>query len=692
MLTGDFEEDDARRQIEEQFGEWKGTDGGYERLERTDEPEQEAFRGWTDARDLQQSHLRLGFHIPDALDEDIPALDLLGAIMGYGDASHLVQTLQRNKQLVRSISAKSYTPKDAGLFMVSASYQLDSEDRTHEDVVRSIFEEIFRFREMEVSNQDLERARTMIESQEIYGKQTVQGLAMKLGRYEMVTGDPSYEQAYYDQLHEVEPRDVREVARRYLTPDNASSVLLYPETSVEHEVTVDDLADEADEAADVIHAEALDSSLETDEDGFVRIDLEDGPVLIVQEDHSVETFALRGLTLGGVRYESEDNNGINQLLSELLTRGTDRLSAEEISHEVESMAGSISGLAGRNSSGLKMSGLSRFFEESFEIFADCLLNATVPDEEFQRAQRLQLQNIRGRRDKLEAVNADQFIDAFYSPHPYSRPKVGSPETVRDLTAEDVREFHDRLVHPEDLVVVAIGDIEPERAARLTERYFVAPESESSSEPELPEAQTPREPEMVVGDLDKEQAHIVTGFGAPTLDSDERYALKVLYALLSGQGGRLFYELRDRQSLAYSVRARTQLGLESSAFMVQIGTSPEKIEEAVRGIFREIHKLRHGPIGEEEVERAQRFLLGNHDIGLQKNTSRALSVGLDELYGLGYKRSFDIGDDIEAVTADDLREVAQTYLDPEASVTSIIKPEAVDVPDDLVARTVADLDS
>jgi zinc protease len=691
VVTGDFEEEEARRQIEDQFGSWSADEASYTPPERTDEPEQTEFRGWTDARDLQQSHLRIGFHIPDALDEDIPALDLLGAAMGYGDASHLVQTLQRDKQWVRSISAKSYTPQDAGLFMVSASYQLD-DDRSHEDVARAMFEEIFRFREMEVSTQDLERARTIIESQEIYGKQTVQGLAMKLGRYQMVTGDPAYEQEYYEDLREVEPSDIHDVARRYLTPEKASAVLMYPDDSVDGEVTPEDLGDEADEAAAIVRSEAIDSTIETDEDDFVRLELEDGPTLIVQEDPSVETFALRGLTLGGVRRESPEHNGINKLLSELMTRGTDSRGAEEISHEVESMAGSLSGLAGRNSSGLKMSGLSRFFEESFEIFADCLLNATIPDEEFQRAQRLQLQSIQGRREKLEAVSRDQFIDAFYAPHPYGRPKIGTAQTVAELTPEDVRAFHDELVHPEDLVVVAIGDIEAERAARLTERYFVRPESESGESPDLPDVPSHDEPEMVVGDLDKEQAHVVVGFDAPTLRSDDRYALKVLYALLSGQGGRLFYELRDRKSLAYSVRARTQLGLDASSFMVQIGTSPEKIEEAVEGIFDEIHKLRHGPIEENEVQRAQRFLLGNHDIGLQKNTSRALSVGLDELYDLGYKRSLDIGDDIQSVTADDIHDIAQTYLNPTSSVTSIVKPSDVDVADDLAVRTISNLDS
>ena len=685
VLAGDFEIGDARDKIDEYFGAMP-REKAYRRVERDIEPRQNSFRGWTDARDLQQSHLRVGFHIPHATHDDIPALDLLSAILGYGDASQLVQTIQRKRQWVNSISSMAYTPKDAGLFIVSANYQIqENESRGHRETLRAILEEVFRFREMRVSEQDLERARTIIESQEIYGKQTVEGLAMKLGRYQMVTGDPAYEQVYYDQLADVTPQDIRRVAREYLTPENCSTVLMTPEES--EPVTVEALGDEAEKAAGIVRTEAVESRLETDQDGFVRIDLTDGPTLIVQEDHSVETFAIRGLTLGGVRFEPDDKNGVNKLLSQLIHRGTANRSAVEIAHDVESMAGSISGLSGRNTSGLTMSGLSRFFDESFEIFADCLLNASIPHEEFEREQLMLQQKIRGRHEKLGAVNMDRFTEAFFKPHPYSHPKMGTEKSVSGLTADDVREFHDRIIRPNDLVLSVVGDVDPGAVARLVERYFVEPEAESTSKPRIPAPKDRREPEMVVGDLEKEQAHVIVGFDAPTVGSEDQYALRVLYAVLSGQGGRLFYQLRDRESLAYSIHAKPLLGLDASSFFVLIGTSPEKIDQAVHGIFQQIDGIRQESISTDELERAQRYLIGNHDIGLQKNSSRALSIGLDELYDLGYKRSLEYGDHIQDVDPDDVRRVANEYLRPEASVTSITKPASVDVADDLVERAV-----
>jgi zinc protease len=681
VLVGDFEIERARALVEEHFGSMES--GDFQATKRGVEPEQTGFRGWTTQADINQAHLRVGFHVPHATHEDIPAIDLLGAILGYGDSSHLYQVIQREQQLVNAINAGAYTPKDAGLFMVSGQYQLPEEGRSDTEVVEAIMREVFRFRHMRPSHVDLDRARTMIESQEIYSKQTVQGLAMKIGRYQMIAGDPEFEQKYYAALAEVTPEKVREVARKYLRPENCTVVLSRPFSH--GPVEVDQLEGSTARAFETADSEHVSAAIEIDQEGFGRVEFPDGPTLIVQEDPSVETFSVRALTLGGLRFEGPENNGINSLLSQLIDKGTSKWSAEEIAHRVESMAGSISGLGGRNSFGLSMSGLSQFFESSFELFAGCLLDATIPDEEFAREQRHQLEYIQSRRDRLAAVSFEQFSAAFFAPHPYGMPSNGSAESIAGLSSEDVRDYYERLIHPRNLVVVVVGDVDAELAEQLTERYFAGHDAREPMRPQIEEPTPPASAELVTGELDKEQAHIIVGFEAPPLGHESKYPLEVLYAILSGQGGRLFYELRDRQSLAYSVGARIVFGLDASAFVITIGTSPEKIEQATAGIVEEVDKLRAETITKEEVERAKLYLIGSHDIGLQKHSARSLTVGLDELYGLGYKRSLGYGERIEAVTVADVQQVVDRYLDPERMLVSIVKPSEADLPDDLLER-------
>ncbi len=708
VLAGDFDPDDARAKVEHYFGDFSGP--SYESVRRAQEPEQHGLKAVVMPKAAQNVHLRTGFHIPHATHEDIPALEMLGLIMGQGEASHLYQKIQREAELVHGIYAGSYTPREAGLFMISADYQLAKEDGgpgapSHEEVITAIMHEAFRFRDITVSDADIRRARTILESQAVYSKQTIEGLAMKLGQYQMVTGDPLYEEVYYARLATIGVQELREVARRYLTPDNWTAVLSHapddpgatPDTIEEWVRRAFDSAREQTRDAKEVHLDSptpppveqeagATRTVTLDEDNFAVIDLDGGPRVIVQENHSVELFSLRLLGLGGLRVETPETNGIHSLLTDLITKGTSELGASEISHRVESMASSLSGISGRNTFGMAMSGLSKYFEPCVDIFAQCLLDSTIPAEEFERARRQQIQEIRSRRDQLGAVNFDNFAPAFFGEYPYSMPTSGTINSISELTAEDVRAHLNRVVDLEGMTLVIVGDVDAARAADVLEEAFgryPKPDSAALALPEAPDARTA--PKLVTQDLEKNQAHIIVGFDAPTIRSDDRYALEVLHSVLSGQGGRLFYELRDRQSLAYSVYASMLLGLDASSFMLNIGTSPEKIEQALAGIIHEVRRLNTEPPSAEEIANAKRYLIGHNDIGLQRNSTRAMSVALDNLYDLGFKRSFQYGEHIESVTAADLQALIGRILDLDRVVVSITKPEAVEVPKDLLTR-------
>lgn len=679
IVAGDFHVDEARELIKNHFGSLSGAE--YTPRSRPEEPAQTEPRARVKEREIHQHHLRLAFHIPDVRHEDIPALDLLSVILGYGDASHLDRIIQREKQLVNKIFTSAYTPRDGGMFMVGADFQRDPDrvETEPEAILESILEVVFQFCHVEPVAGDIERARTLVESQEIYSKQTVEGLAMKLGHYLMVAGEVEFEEEYYRRLRSVEAADIRRVARRYLRADNASIALLKPDG--EPAVDEKQLLSACRRASDTADTAAVHTSVPTDEAGITRLELPDGPTLIVQRDRSVETFSVRAVTLGGTRFENEDTAGLHQLLSRVITRGTPTRSALEIAGAVESMAASFGGMAGRNSFGLSLTGLTRFFDPCFELFAESMLAATVPEEEFQRERRLQHEKVNARKDKLGAVNYDQFSQAFFGPHPYSLPQLGTDETLAALTPELARRHLQRRQNPHNMVLSVVGDVTVDQVAQQAEHYFSTAEAESTPPPEIPEFEAPQRPSLVVGDLEKEQAHIIVGFPGPVLSNPQIYAIDLLHAVVSGQGGRLFYELRDRQSLAYSVFAKRILGLDTSAFTVRIATSPEKIARAVEGIRRELDRLRDGVITDDDLQRARRYRIGNHDIGLQRNSSRAMSFGLDELYGLGYRRSLRYGDLIQDVTLDDVQNAIDQWLRPEHMLVSIVKPPSTTVDPD-----------
>ncbi|MBW1953931.1 MAG: insulinase family protein, partial [Deltaproteobacteria bacterium] len=160
---------------------------------------------------------------------------------------------------------------------------------------------------------------------------------------------------------------------------------------------------------------------------------------------------------------------------------------------------------------------------------------------------------------------------------------------------------------------------------------------------------------------------------PGLKSEDRYALDVLDRVLSSQGGRLFIELRDKQSLAYTVSSLFRPGLDTGAFAFYIAFAPSKYEQVKAGLRRLILDLRQEPISPEELNRAKENILGTFEIGLQRNGQLAMDIALNELYDLGYDYRYRYVDGIGAVTAQAVLDVARRYLDLNKAAAATVGP-------------------
>ena len=158
-----------------------------------------------------------------------------------------------------------------------------------------------------------------------------------------------------------------------------------------------------------------------------------------------------------------------------------------------------------------------------------------------------------------------------------------------------------------------------------------------------------------------------------MDKD-RYAMEIINNILSGQGGRLFLELRDKQSLAYTVTSNIILGIETGLFTTYIGTEPKKTHQAIDSMFKELELIRTTAVSDDELDRAKNYIVGNQDIENQKNGAIAMQMALNELYGMGIKEWYVYAQNIRAVTKNDILRVAKKYIDLKHHVMSIVGPK------------------
>jgi zinc protease len=354
-------------------------------------------------------------------------------------------------------------------------------------------------------------------------------------------------------------------------------------------------------------------------------------------------------------------------------RGTRARSAADFARQVESLAADIDGFSGRNSIGLTLDATSEKLLPALDLFSEVMLAPAFGAEEIERERRDTLAAIARRDDRLAACVFDLFCKTHFRTHPYGLPVPGTPDAVGEISRDSLIAHHARLARPDNLVIAVVGDVDPDdMAAHLARR--LGPLDGEPYDPALPGMEpAPSEIRVAEEYKDRAQAHLVIGFRGLTVQDEDRETLELIAQILGGQGGRLFGELRDRQGLAYSVSALNVEGVAAGFFATHVATAAEKFEEAKSGMLAELERITESPPSDDELLRAQRYMVGNFAIEQQRSAARALHVALDARYGLGPDADRDYPDRIQRITREDVLRVARRIIDLDAYTLAAVRP-------------------
>jgi zinc protease len=393
--------------------------------------------------------------------------------------------------------------------------------------------------------------------------------------------------------------------------------------------------------------------------------------LVVREDARVETVAIRAIFPGGLRSETDSTNGAFAFISKLLPKGTTDLSYRELAIKIADMAGDISGFNGKNTFGVKADFLSRFFAPGLQLVHDVIVKPAFAEDEAEKIRPEMLAQLQHQEDSLPTLAFLNFNRALFQGHPYSLNTAGSEEAIRSFTVEQLHEIYNQHATPDNMVLTVVGAVKADEVRDMVEKLFgdwprsPAPAATSGlvEESILP-PDPPSRPDLIKITKEREQLHIVIGFLGTTMTSQDRYAMEVLDTVLSGQSGRLFVSLRDQQSLAYSLSSFSQFGLDAGSFGIYIGTSPDKKEQAIKAVWQELFKARQELITEAELEKAINLLIGHYELGLQTHGSQAMEMALNETYNLGLDYGNRYQKELQAVTLQQVLEVARRYIQPD----------------------------
>ena len=661
IVVGDFDSETMIQKVERGFSSFKGVKGPSALTRQCDIPLQQT-RIRVQPDNIQTTYLAWGWPVPNITHEDIPALDVLAHILAGTDSSRLEQEIKEKRRLVQSIYAYAYTPRDPGLFLLGAQVS----QKKMAKALPAILGEIKKIQTDGVRPHELQHARLNIRASQIFERETVGGLAGKYAYFLATAGRADFDKDYFHKLEEVRAEDVRRVAQKYLDPARLAATFMVPKETKE-------TLSEKKVSQWLRTPPSRPKSPTRPKSDSREWTLENGLRLILREEHKLPLVSVTTAGLGGLFLESLTNNGISNLIFRTLTKGTRDKTALQIAKTLEGMAGTIDGFSGRNASGLKGEFLSDSFEMGMHLFGEILLEPAFTAEEVDKEKSFTLEAIRNQEDNLSSLAYTHFQKLLYPRHPFGMRGLGEPETLKRLNPARLKKYYRQWLTGKNLVVSIVGDIDSEEVRdKMAALLGKLPKREVGLARPKPDPK-PKQIRTTTIKKEKMQAHLVLGFQGTTFGSPDYYPLLVLSTILSGQGGRLFIELRDRLSLAYSIHCSMQSGVDPGFLSVYIGTEPSKVPVALEGIKKELEKITKKPVTPEELERTRQYLAGSYQLDLQKNSQLASSYTLNTLYGLGIEEVENYPKKILKVTREEVLRVAQKYIDLTAYTAAIIAP-------------------
>jgi len=410
-----------------------------------------------------------------------------------------------------------------------------------------------------------------------------------------------------------------------------------------------------------------------------RIELANGLVVLLSENHTIPAVSINALVKTGERFVPDELAGLGSIAGELLDEGTASLTAQQIASAIESVGGMLATAGAYATTAVSATVLGGDLDLGLNLTADLLRHPSFPEERIALEVSKRRAEIRAKQDDPRYVASEAFNEIVFAGTPQHRPVIGYEETVAKATRADLLAYHRRFFAPNNTILAIVGDLSAAEVESKVRRLFDDWERDASlSLPSITRAE--RQPRPITRFLqkDKEQVNIFLGhLGIERADPDY-YVVRVLDTILGDSPGftsRIPRLLRDEQGLAYTTYCHLarSAGLDAGRFVAYIGTAPENQTQAIEGLRQQIELITTEPPAAEEVAWAQAYLTGSFVFEFETNAQIAAFLVGAEIYGLGFDYPQRYLERIQGVMAEDVLRAARQHIDPHRLTLVVVGP-------------------
>lgn len=409
--------------------------------------------------------------------------------------------------------------------------------------------------------------------------------------------------------------------------------------------------------------------------------LDNGLKLLVQEDHRAPVVVSQVWYKVGSSYEHSGVTGLSHVLEHLMFQGTPSVGPGEFSRIISANGGNQNAFTGRDYTAYFQQLEKNRLEISFRLEADRMRHLLLTDEAIAKELRVVAEERRLRtEDSPESLVSEQFTASAYTTSPYRHPIIGWMSDIQSLRADDLKRWYDQWYAPNNATLVVVGDVDPQQVLALAKAYFgPLPSRELPALRFTPEIPQQGERRLTVK-TPAELPYVILGYKAPVLKTAEQpwepYALEVLSGILNGgESARLNRRLVRGSQLAASVSVNYDLQsrLEELLTLAANPASGHTIAELEQALRAEVQRLREELVTAEELARVVAQVVAADVYQRDSLFYQAMRLGVYETVGLGWQALDDYVPRVQAVTPEQIREVARKYLTDDRLTVAVLEP-------------------
>jgi predicted Zn-dependent peptidase len=398
--------------------------------------------------------------------------------------------------------------------------------------------------------------------------------------------------------------------------------------------------------------------------------LPNGLTVLTEEMPHIRSVSIGIWVKTGSRHEDAKANGISHFLEHMVFKGTTTRTAEDIARQVDSIGGNMDAFTAKECICFNVKVLDEHLPIALDVLSDLVLNPTFDTKDISRELGVILEEIKMDEDNPDYLVHEIFTQNFWKDHPLGKPILGTKDTVRGFDQPLLQHYYGRHIKPGNIIVAAAGNLNHERFVDLVSKRFQIMPAGKNGHHDVP----PRPLARIIMRHKKalEQVQICLGVPSHPISHERRYVGYLLSTLLGGgMSSRLFQNVRERQGLVYAIYSELNPYRDTGCLSVYAGTSRQSAPQVVESIVSEFGDLKKNPVPADELRRAKDQLKGSLMLGLESSTARMSNLARQEMYFDRFFGLDEIIEHIEAVTAEDLQQLAQEYFRSDTIAVTVL---------------------